>query len=84
MSKTDNNSTAWFNKSDATNMASLETSINLASVERTYYVLQNFAQQINRLCYVNCMVVMIKCFQSYTLAANTFRICDVTVSGVPG
>lgn len=84
MSKTDNNSTAGFNKSDATNMASLETSINLASVERTYYVLQNFAQQINRLCYVNCMVVMIKCFQSYTLAANTFRICDVTVSGVPG
>lgn len=84
MSKTDNNSTACFNKSDATNMASLETSINLASVERTYYVLQNFAQQINRLCYVNCMVVMIKCFQSYTLAANTFRICDVTVSGVPG
>ena len=84
MSKTDNNSTACFNKSDATNMASLETSINLASVERTYYVLQNFAQQINRLCYVNCMVVMIKCFQSYTLAANAFRICDVTVSGVPG
>lgn len=84
MSKMDNNSTACFNKSDATNMASLETSINLASVERTYYVLQNFAQQINRLCYVNCMVVMIKCFQSYTLAANTFRICDVTVSGVPG
>ena len=84
MSKTDNNSTACFNKSDATNMASLETSINLASAERTYYVLQNFAQQINRLCYVNCMVVMIKCFQSYTLAANTFRICDVTVSGVPG
>ena len=84
MSKMDNNSTACFNKFDATNMASLETSINLASVERTYYVLQNFAQQINRLCYVNCMVVMIKCFQSYTLAANTFRICDVTVSGVPG